>query len=110
MKGSSAIDVTPALRAAAEALTRAIDAYVAEAVKGALAPSDVYSSQHLPPDIPSRRRFHEICRTVPGARKQGRAWTVSRDAWEKARAASQPDAAVDAIIAGAGFRPTRRVS
>ena len=70
------------LRQASEALHVAIERFV-RAVVASQAPhaphalhasQDVYSSMALPPDVPSRRRFHEVCRTIPKATKRGRAW------------------------------------
>jgi hypothetical protein len=45
-----------------------------------------FDSRNLPPRT-SRRRFSEVCRTgrVADARREGRDWTCSREAWEAAR-------------------------
>jgi hypothetical protein len=53
---------------------------------------EVYTSDRLPPDCRTRRRFAECCRRIPEARKMGRAWAVSREAWERARARRPPTA------------------
>jgi hypothetical protein len=53
---------------------------------------EVYTSDRLPPDCRTRRRFAEICRSgaVVGARREGRCWICSRQAWERARARRPP--------------------
>lgn len=43
---------------------------------------DVYTSKVLPPDVTSRRAFHERARRLPGATKVGRTWRVPRAVWE----------------------------
>jgi hypothetical protein len=67
------------LRDAARALTQAADALEHEAPQ----PDAVaFTSQALPPHT-SRRAFNEKCRSghVRGARKLGRVWSCTRDAW-----------------------------
>jgi hypothetical protein len=46
---------------------------------------EVYTSRHLPPDVPSRTLFARACRSIPEARRQGKTWIVPRAAWERAR-------------------------
>lgn len=46
-----------------------------------------YTSNALPPDCPSKARFHVVVKTVPGAVKRGRVWLVPVDAWTMHRAA-----------------------
>lgn len=43
-----------------------------------------YTSRGLPPGV-SRRRFNEIARGLPAARKDGRVWVVPAAAWEACR-------------------------
>jgi hypothetical protein len=75
-----------------------------------------YDSRNLPPRC-SRRRFAEICRAgqVLDARREGRDWTCSRQAWEAARsrkptertappAPTSLDARADALLARSGLR------
>ena len=102
----------------ADDILDALAELLAERVAAKLQPkpvdAGVYSSEQLPPDCPSRKRFHVVVRAIPGAEKRGRAWFVPADAWRAARVKRtvEPNAAptadnVDAIIAAAGFRRTR---
>lgn len=43
--------------------------------------SQRWSSVQLPPDCPSKNRFHQLCRQIPSAQKLGRIWFVSKDDW-----------------------------
>jgi len=90
---------------------------------GVRAERDTYSSRDLPPRC-SRRRFAELCRSgrVADARREGREWMCSRDAWLDARAhrsspspAEAPtripptiDAQANALLARAGLRVVGR--
>jgi hypothetical protein len=83
---------------------------------------DTYTSRDLPRRC-SRRRFAELCRSgvVSGARRDGREWVCSREAWEAARTRapahstrnpSKPtslDAKADALLARSGLRIVRGV-
>lgn len=86
---------------------------VAERLNARGRDASTYSSDELPPDCPSKARFHELVKKIPGAEKRGRRWFVPADAWRSARSTKRKPAAapvrddVDEIIAGAGFRPTR---
>jgi hypothetical protein len=75
---------------------------------------ETYSSHDRPPRT-TRRRFAELCRSgrVVGARRDGRDWVCSRDAWHAARvrkvapplpATTSLDAKADALLARAGLR------
>lgn len=75
---------------------------------------EMYSSRDRPPSC-TRRRFAELCRSgrVVGARRDGRDWVCSRDAWHAARvrkvappmpATASLDAKADALLARAGLR------
>jgi hypothetical protein len=48
--------------------------------------NSVWSSVHLPPDCPSRKRFNELARQIPDATKTGRVWFVSDTSWKLFRA------------------------
>ncbi len=50
-----------------------------------VAESETYDSRSLPPRT-TRRTFHEACRTLPGAVKEGRVWRIRKDEWHGARA------------------------
>lgn len=101
----------------ADAVLEALADLLAERVAARIAakpPADVdtYSSENLPPDVPSRARFHEVVKKIRGAEKRGRRWFVSAAAWRDARAKKRrvhvaPSSDVDEIIASAGFRTTR---
>ena len=43
-----------------------------------------YSSTSLPLGV-SRRRFAEVCRTIPNARREGHVWRVAKADWHAAR-------------------------
>jgi hypothetical protein len=103
----------------ADELLSALADLVAERVVARMntrrASGDVYSSEELPPDCPSRARFHTLVKMIPGAEKRGRRWFVPADAWQAARRrmsrevrfdASERDD-VDELIEQAGFRTTR---
>jgi hypothetical protein len=95
---------------AARDLSDAITRYVRAAVAMAVRPGDVYSTHALPPDVRSRRRFHELAKGIPSAVKRGRAWIVPQADWHARRqppSAVASDACADAFIAAAGYRPTR---
>lgn len=88
-----------------------------------------FTSTHLPPGVPSRRRFAEICRGysrrdrrgelvmvagINGAYPVGKQWVCPAAAWRahfaiQATAAAQPSVAQMAASYGqlAGFRPSR---
>lgn len=80
-----------------------------------------YDSRNLPPRC-ARRRFAEVCRSgrVNDARREGRDWTCSREAWEAARSrkprmsATHPaaptslDATADRLLARSGLRVVGR--
>jgi hypothetical protein len=57
----------------------------------ARAERDTYSSRDLPPRC-TRRNFAEVCRHgyVEGARREGRDWVCSREAWNTARSRPAP--------------------
>jgi hypothetical protein len=56
----------------------------------------VYTSEHRPPDIKSRDRFHRLVKACPGAIKTGRQWRVSADAWRAYRGSKGASAVIDA--------------
>ncbi len=53
----------------------------------------LYTSRDLPPDVPSRTLFARACRSIPEARRQGKIWTVSHTAWQRARAPQRAELA-----------------
>ncbi len=69
----------------------------------------VYRAHPLPPG--SRQRiFAERCRSIPAARREGRGWVVSAEAWEAARSArpvAPPADDPETLLAGAGVRLRR---
>jgi hypothetical protein len=72
---------------------RVLDA-IAERVSVKLAAKggDAHTTAQPPPGM-SRRRFNELAPSMPGARKVGRAWTISPrdfDAWCSTRRARAP--------------------
>jgi hypothetical protein len=77
----------------------------------------VYSSQQLPPRC-SRRRFAEVCRSgrVRGARRDGRDWVCTREAWEGRRSGQRApwrptmalDARAEVLLRRAGLRVASR--
>jgi hypothetical protein len=87
---------------------------------GARVERERFDSKHLPPRC-SRRRFAEVCRSgqVADARREGRDWTCSREAWEAARSrktSARPaatlapttlDERADALLARNGLRVVR---
>jgi hypothetical protein len=77
--------MAPEITAAIAAVLDALADRIAERI-GTRREREIYSSRELPPRC-SRRRFAELCRSgrVPGARREGRDWTCSREAWEAAR-------------------------
>ena len=79
--------ITEALRAAREAEHRAVDLRY-DALDRLAGQDDgtTYNSDDRPARV-SRRTFGEVCRSgvVVGARKDGRAWSCSREAWAAAR-------------------------
>lgn len=87
---------------------------VLERLNAKRADPDTYSSDELPPDCPSKARFHTVVKDVAGAEKRGRAWFVPAEAWRASRLARKVNTSspmhddVDATIEAAGFRPTRR--
>ena len=83
----------------------------------------VFTSRKLPPDCPSRVRFHAVVPNIPEAVKQGRIWIVPCAAWNEARRrkprtsaavrrAAPPSNDVSAVaermLDQAGLRATRR--
>ena len=105
-----------------------VDAIVRAIVRDELArafgsaTSSAYTSSDLPRGV-SRRSFRERCRsgTAPGARREGKLWICSREAWHASRATPAPalrlvsaqvatdDGAIAArAIEAAGLRSTRR--
>ena len=56
---------------------------------------EVYTSRHLPPDVPSRTLFARACRSIRDARRQGKTWIVPRAAWERARRPRRAERARD---------------
>ncbi len=80
--------------------------------------SDSYTSHALPPGV-SRRTFRQLCRSghVHGARREGKVWRCSRDAWTAARAKAPPptatlaanddEAIVRRALDAAGLRATK---
>jgi hypothetical protein len=91
-----------------------IERIVRRVLSEATATEGTFSTNALPPDVKTRVRFHALVRHVPGARKVGRTWVVSADAWRTWRASGgtsatvnvDPDApeAVAARMLGQGFR------
>lgn len=90
---------------------------VAEKLQSRLAaPSSVYTSAQLPPDVKTRERFNRLAKSIPGARRDGRTWIVPKTAWEAfrtRRVAAEPPAAAaaddaDELLAAAGLRPVLR--
>ena len=51
----------------------------------ARATDEVYTTKCLPPDAPSRGRFHTAVRSMPGARKIGRMWVIEKSTWRMRR-------------------------
>jgi hypothetical protein len=49
-----------------------------------------YSSKALPPGIRTRSAFARACRGIPEAKRDGKLWIVSRDAWERRKRQSTP--------------------
>lgn len=96
------------LETAAKELTAALERFVRASLQPPAA-SEFYTSRTLPPDVPSRRRFHEIVRGVASATKRGRSWIVPRADWHAHRAKKTDplDVEADHLIAQAGFRATR---
>lgn len=85
-----------------------------------------YTSEDRPHRV-SRRAFRERCRAgvVVGARREGKLWICSREAWHASRASapsnpghhvprllatSTDEAIAAAAIANAGLRPTRKIA
>jgi hypothetical protein len=60
----------------------------------------VYTSLALPRDV-SRRTFREACRSgrVDGARREGRTWVCSREAWHAARTRARSSAPILRVVA-----------
>lgn len=50
------------------------------------------STHHIPPDCPNAAAFNRACRSgrVHGARKIGRVWLCTREAWDQRTAAPRP--------------------
>jgi hypothetical protein len=87
---------------------------VLERLRAAQGDAGTYSSDALPPDCPSKARFHFVVKGIAGAERRGRKWFVPAEAWRAARLARKVDPSapvarddVDAAIEAAGFRPTR---
>ena len=100
---------------ASDALADLLDA-LAERIAVRLAAGrerETFSSRDLPPRC-SRRHFADICRSgrVVDARKEGRDWVCSRQAWEAARmygrrprpTSGATEARADALLARVGLR------
>jgi hypothetical protein len=66
---------------------------------------ETYSSCDLPPRT-SRRRFAELCRSgrVADARRHGRDWSCSREAWEGARTRRAPQTTRDRPVLPVALR------
>lgn len=97
------------LETAAKELTAALERFVRASLRQAAPPPEFYTSRELPPDVPSRRRFHEIVSDMSTATKRGRVWIVPRADWHARRAkkADPLEVEADRLIAQAGFRATR---
>jgi hypothetical protein len=95
---------------------------LADAIEQQCTPPGEYSTAHLPPRT-SRRAFNCWCREgkVHGARREGRGWVCTENAWREARARVRAPAKpklrlvppsdeelADVMIAEAGLRVTRR--
>lgn len=103
----------------------AFAAFIAPYVSAVLArsgvePELVFTSRdgERPPRV-SRRAFRERCAKIPGARREGKLWIVSRADWfasfrrpsiRPVVVAAPPPAAndADAMLEAAGLRPSRR--
>lgn len=75
-----------------------------------VAPLFYSSTTTLPPGIANKRIFAERCRSIPAARREGRGWVVSAEAWEAARSArpvAPPADDPETLLAGAGVRLRR---
>ena len=100
-------------------LVALMEKLVSEQVDAKLAVMGVaqeFTSKRLPPGV-SRRTFVEVCRKIPGARREGRIWIVSVASWRAARVATPPKAPLlpanddaAALLEAAGLRPTRPTS
>jgi hypothetical protein len=91
-------------------ILRIVDERIAHAL-ASIGRGDIYSSNALPPDCASRRAFAAACKVIPGAKKRGKCWVVPRVAWDAHRTKPRRStASIDAMIAAAGFRPTRKVA
>lgn len=99
------------LRALIGPIVREIVREEIASMQGLYAPVTEYTSRSLPPDVPSRERFHVLVKGAHGARKQGRVWRISVADWDAFRGATPPlaelEALADEAIRLAGFRPTR---
>lgn len=61
---------------------------------------EIWDSNHLPPDLRSRDRFHRLAPKCPGALKVGRTWSVPREAWRAYRAkVTAENVDVDTVVA-----------
>lgn len=58
---------------------------VAAKMTAAMETDSQYSSVQLPPDCPSKNRFHQLCRQIPAAQKLGRMWFVPKNDWANFR-------------------------
>lgn len=85
-------------------------------LRGAANTAGTYDSRNLPPRC-TRRRFAEVCRSgrAEGARRDGRDWLCSRDAWHAAREPSKRSEPTrralsdqaNALLARSGLRVVR---
>ena len=88
-------------------LARALAALLRSAAPPANGPA-FYTPTALPPGITSRRAFAARCRTIPAARREGRAWVVAVADWHAARTpAPRPADDAESLLAAAGVRLRR---
>ena len=71
-------------------IARIADAVADRLAARSVASDAVYTSNKLPPDVPTRDAFHRIVKRVNGAEKRGRVWVVRQAAWDDARSPAAP--------------------